>query len=235
MNYDEFRAAFLESLRESGLPTLGPPPHEEVLDLRSAERTLKVHVEPVGRDVGRPFYIAGTISWRWDALQTARTLTTEEDLLREVLGEEDTDVIETERPWLRIDIKLRAGLEHGKSLPLPDAKVWARWSREALGRLEEVERLVSEETTRLTPEGRHAILAWQGDPEITITCNALGQLRLQAVEIRAFQGIDLPRKWGDSEREPDEAPYRQLAHLFKRVKAALYAWGEVMDHLRKPA
>ena len=50
--------------------------------------------------------------------------------------------------------------------------------------------------------------------------------------VNAFQGIDLPRKWNDSEHEPDDDPYEQLRAMFERVRAALYAWGEVMDHLR---
>jgi hypothetical protein len=41
----------------------------------------------------------------------------------------------------------------------------------------------------------------------------------------------LPCKWDDPDRESDDDPHEQLTAIFKRVKAALYAWGEVMDHL----
>lgn len=44
-------------------------------------------------------------------------------------------------------------------------------------------------------------------------------------------GHRLPRSWDDSEREPDEHPHDQLLTMFRRVKAALHAWAEVMDHL----
>jgi hypothetical protein len=231
MNYDEFKAAFLGALTESGLPAVGMVPAAEILDLRSTDRTVTVYVEPIGREIGEPFHVSGAISWRWDALITARTATREEDVLAELLGREDADAVETERPWLRIDIKLRAGLEFGKSIPMPPPSTWAKWSREAIGRLENIERLVSEDVTRETPEGRHAILAWQGDPEIKVTCSPVGGLRLEAISLSAFQVIELPRQWDDPEREPDDDPREQLVAMFRRVKAALYAWGEVMDHL----
>jgi hypothetical protein len=231
VNYDEFKAAFLAALKESKLPTISVAPGEETLNLRSMDRTFTVYVEPMGRQIGGPFHVTGAISWRWDALQTARTATTEEDLLAELLGREEGRDIETERPWLRIDIQLRASLAFGKSIPLPAAKVWEKWSREAIGRLENIERLVTEEVTRETADGRHAVLAWQGDPEIKLTCNPLGGLRLESLSVRAFQGIDLLRRWDDPEREPDEDPYQHLAAMLQRLKAALYAWGEVMDHL----
>jgi hypothetical protein len=231
VNYDEFKSVFMSALRESGLPMIGLTP-EEVLGLRSADRTLTLGVEPIDREIGRPFHIAATISFHWDALQTARTATCEENLIVELLGREGAQDIETERPWLRVDIKLRAGLEWGKGIPMPAPATWAKWSREALGRLETIEPLVSEDVLRETADGRHAILAWQGNPEVKATCNPLGELRLESITVSAFQGIDLPRNWDDSEREPDDDPYDQLKAMFERVRAALYAWGEVMDHLR---
>ena len=231
MNYDEFKTAFIASLKDSGLPIISVAPVEEMLNLRSMDRTCTVYVEPVGRQIGGPFRVTGSISWRWGTLQTARTATTEEDLLTELLGSDEGGEIDTERPRLRVDIQLRAGLPYGKSIPLPDARVWAKWSREALGRLENIERLVTEDVTRETPDGRIAILAWQGDPEVKLACNPNGELRLEAISVRAFQGIDLPRHWDDPERETDEGPYEELTAMFQRLKAALYAWGEVMDHL----
>lgn len=232
VNYDEFKAVFLEALRDSGLPSIGREPATEILDLRSTDRTVTVYVEPIGREIGKPFHVSGEISWRWDALQTARTASTEEDLLYELHGRDDSRELETERPWLRVDIKLRAGLEFGKEIPMPSGSTWAQWAPEAVGRLERIEPLVTTEVTRATDDGDHAVLAWQGDPEIETTCNAQGELRLRSIAIAAFQGIDLPRVWDHSENEPDDHPHEQLRTMFLRVKAALYAWGEVMDHLR---
>ena len=234
MNYNGFKACFLSALRESRLPMIGLEP-KEVLDVGSAERTFTVSVEPIDREIGRPFHIAATLSFRWSALQTARTVTCEGDLLAELLGRDDAEPTETERPWLRVDIKLRAGLEWGKGIAMPAASAWAQWSREALGRLEKIERLVSDDVVREMPDGRHAILAWQGDPEVKASCNPRGELRLEAIMVSAFQGVDLPRVWNDSGREPDDDPYDQLEAMFHRVRAALYAWGEVMDHLRPSA
>ncbi len=233
VDYNEFKRAFLEAVRDSGLPTIGSPPNEETLDLRSMDRTVAVYLEPLDRDIGRPFHVSASASFRWDALQAARTATCEEDLLVELLGREEARDAETERPWIRVDIKLRAGLEWGKGIAMPTAPVWAKWSREALGRLESIERLVSEEVVRETGDGRHAVLAWQGDPELKLVCGPGGELRLEEIRVHAFQGIDLPRKWNDG-REPDEPPHEQLTALFARVRAALHAWGEVMDHLRTP-
>jgi hypothetical protein len=47
VNYDEFKAAFLQALRASGLSTIGRA--AERLDLCSTDRTLTVYVEPVLR------------------------------------------------------------------------------------------------------------------------------------------------------------------------------------------
>ncbi len=81
-----------------------------------------------------------------------------------------------------------------------------------------------------TADGCFAILAWQGDPVIKATCNACGDLKLSSVSVSALQLIDVPRHWDDSEREPDPHPHAQLRALLARTKAALFAWGEVMDH-----
>jgi hypothetical protein len=51
------------------------------------DRTVKFLVGALGQDA-EPFHIGATLSWRWDSLHTARTATTEEDLLTELLGRE---------------------------------------------------------------------------------------------------------------------------------------------------
>src|SRR5688572_5772426 len=51
VNYDELKATFLAALKESGLPAIGATPSEEILDLRSMDRTLTVYVEPMGREM----------------------------------------------------------------------------------------------------------------------------------------------------------------------------------------
>lgn len=230
MHYESFKETFLRALANSRLPMIGLSADESI-DLRSMERCFKVYVEPVGREIGDRVHVAATISWRWSALHTARTVTPEESVVAEVLGREDADDIGTEPPTLRIDIGLRAGFDSGRAIAMPSPTTWGKWSREASSRLETVERLVPQETVQDLPDGRLAVLGWQGEPELDVTCDELGRLRLQAVRVDAFQLLDLPRNFSDSSREPDSGPEVQLDILFRRVKAAVYAWGEVMDHL----
>ena len=229
MRYEEFKSAFLAALRDSGLRTIGVPPNEEILDLRTTGRAVTVYVEPVGHETSAPFHISGAISWRWDALQTARTATTEEDMLTTLFGREHPDR-QTECPWLRVDIELRAGLDHSKPIAMPSRGAWFEWRREALARLQTVECLVDEDSMDL-PDEEFAILAWLGEPEIEATCNEAGELLLKSVRVSAFQIVGVPRTWDDLDRPPDDDPYPQLNAMFLRVKAALHAWREVMDHL----
>ena len=72
-----------------------------------------------------PFTATTTFAWRWTALHTARTVTTEEDLLAEVLGRDHATRSHTRRPYLRLDIGLRATLPGGAPLALPSPAVWA--------------------------------------------------------------------------------------------------------------
>lgn len=232
MRYEEFKAAWDEALRESRLPIFGTG--EETLDLRSMDRRCQVYVEPFGGQQVVPFHVTATLSWRWRAELTARAATTEEDLLRSLLGRDDAEEIETEQPWLRVDITLTVHAPHGKPLPLPAKSVWAQWVREAMGRLERIEPIIPEENVRETEDGRLAILAWRGEPEVKTICTAEGELKLESVELAAWQAIQLPRQWSGSDREPDEHPHRQLREMFARVRAALHAWMEVMDHLLPP-
>ncbi|WP_159397605.1 hypothetical protein [Sorangium cellulosum] len=81
-------------------------------------------------------------------------------------------------------------------------------------------------------DGSVAILAWQDDPSVRLVCGPAGELRLHAIELSAWQAIDLPRRWDDPDRERDEPPYAQLAALLARVRSSLFAWMEVLDHLR---
>ena len=231
MRYDEFKSMFVAALRHSGLTTIGPPPSDEVLDLRTTDRTVTVYVEPPGRDMGGPFHISGAISWRWDALQQARTATTEEDMLTELFGREDALGQETVHPRLRVDITLRASLEYGKPIAMPSRAAWSEWRREALARLQTVERLVDDDVMLDMSDDELAVLAWLGEPEIKGTCNEAGDLLLESLSVSAFHMVGVPRTWDDPDRQLDDDPYEQLSAMFLRVKAALHAWREVMDHL----
>jgi hypothetical protein len=234
MTYQEFKAAWVGALRESGLPLLSANDGVETLDVRSLSRTFETFVEPLGGQEAEPFHVAASLSWRWDALATARSVTTEEDMLTEVLGRERVwgHTPKSERSVLRVDVSLRASLPYGKAIPMPAPSVWTKWAREALGRLERIEPLVPEKTTREGRDGRVEILAWQGDPIAKVICGAGGELSLDSVEIAAMQLIELPRRWGDTDRKQDEHPAGQIHDLFARVRAALHAWMQAVDHLR---
>lgn len=40
-----------------------------------------------------------------------------------------------------------------------------------------------------------------------------------------------PRAWDDPERERDGDPHEQITTMFERLRVALSAWGEAVDHL----
>lgn len=231
MTYDEFKQAWSRALHDSGLPHVGAREGKETLDLRSMDRTFESYVEPLGGQDAGPFHVAATLSWRWDSFLTARTATTEEDMLSELIGREKAHEVQTEPSWLRVDVKLHASLLHGKPIPMPAPSVWAKWTREVRGRLEKFEPLVPEEGVREGRDGRLEILAWQEEPVAKVVCGAGGELKLQQIKLSAGQVIELPRRWDDSAREADEHPARQLQELFERLRPALHAWMEVMDHL----
>lgn len=232
MRYEEFRLAWDDALRESKLGMIGLW-GEETLNLRTTSRSYEVHVEPFGGQDAEPFFVAGTLSFKWKALNTARTVTREEDMLTELFGRESAYDLKTEQPWLRIDIKLNASLPYGKPLPMPSKGAWSAWVRETMGRLEDVEPLTPAEKVRENEEGNLEVLAWQGEPVVKATCGPDGQLHLEAVSISALQAIRTPRLFDDPDKEPDEPVYGQLQELFHRVRASLLAWMQALDHLKK--
>lgn len=230
MTYEEFTQTWIWALRESGLPIIGPEPLNETIDLRHMDRTVESFVE--GRQDCPPFHVSAAFKFRWDALHTARTATTEEDLLGQLLDRDNVRRVRTEHPWLRVDVTLRASLMLGQAIPMPSPSIWTKWAREAIGRLERIEPVVPAEVAREGRGGRLEILAWQGEPEASVLVAPDGTLKLDGIELSSWQAIQLPRKWDDSSRKPDERPEKALVAMFARVKAALHAWMEVMDHLR---
>lgn len=230
MNYEQFKDLWTWALRESGLPLFVGEPLRETLDLRSTDRKcqsfLHVHSAPA-----TAFSVSAELGFRWDALQTARTNTSEGDLIRELFGTDRSQYPRTELPWLRVDVILRASTLWGKEIPLPSAEVWRSWAREAVGRLENVEPLLPIEQVRENRKGMLEILAWKSDPELNVLCKPDGTLVLRGVEIAAGQVINLPRKWDDDSRKQDKGPHDQLAALLRRLKASLQLWTVALDHL----
>ena len=232
MRYEEFRAAWDSTLRESKLGMIGLR-GEETLNTRTMDRVYEVHVEPFGGQDAEPFFVTATLSFRWDALNTARTAAREEDMLTELFGRESAYELETERPWLRIDIQLKASLPWGKPLLMPSKAAWSMWIHETMGRLETVEPLTPDEKVRENEEGSLEVLAWQGAPEARVSCTAEGDLLLESVSISAMQTMRTPRIFDDPDKEPDEPVYGQLLEMFHRVRASLLAWMQALDHLKR--
>lgn len=229
MTYEEFRSAFLRSMRESGPPGVGF--QAEKLDPVTLDRTFSTFMEPVGGQRSKPFHATAAISWRWSALQTHRGMLPEEDTLHELLGDVGDDIEACGSRVLRVDIKLSATTMVGQAVPMPSTAKWAEWTRETLGRLESGEALLPEDDVEETDDGRLAILAWRGDPRIEADCSPSGDIRLHAVKLDAFQLLNLPRNLDDPDRDGGEGPAAQLDAMFARVKASLYAWMDALDHL----
>lgn len=228
MRYEDFKATWTRAQQECGLPTIGWA--TESMDLGSMDRRYSVGLLPHGGQDSEPFHVTAALEFRWDALQTARTHTTEEDMLTELFGREEAQGLDTEQPWLRVDVKLHATLEYGKAIPLPAKSALREWAREVTARLERIEPLLPEEIVKEAPSGALEVRGWKGDPELHVTCDAEGALKLEGVELEGWQAILLPRHWDDHERSDDE-PDEQLAAMFARLKLAMRAWMESVDHL----
>lgn len=227
MNYERFRTAWDQALREARMWSYLLPPTETV-DLHHMSRTYQVYAHLGLSQEVKPFHVSARLSWTWDALQAARTSTTEEDALMLFLGDERRRE-DTEQPRLRVDVTLSAGLRWGSALPLPEAATWRNWLADVTERMESL--------LSTAWEGRDqapAILAWRGEPEAEVQPGADGQLYLKGVKLSAWEGIDLPRQWDHPEREPDEDPYDQLLEFVERVWEAMQEWNRSLPHLLPP-
>ena len=229
MTYEDFKATWVQAVR-SALPLAGVEPVEESLELRSMDRVVRSFVEPHGGQHARPFHVSAELGFRWDALQTARTATTEEDRVAALFGRERQRP-RTAHPWLRVDVTLRAATAWGQEVVLPPAPAWQRWARETLGRLETIEPVLPSETVREGRNGLPEILAWQSEPELQVLCGPAGELKLRGVEVATWQAIELPRRWDDPHRRPDQRPDAQLEAMLRRLRVAMDAWMEALDHL----
>jgi hypothetical protein len=230
VNYDEFKHAWITALRGSGLLVFGVDPVQESLELHSLDRRVVSVVEV--HPQREPFTITAQLSCRWDALNTARTATTEEDMLAELLGRDHSTRSRTARPWLRVDIALRASLPLRQPLPMPSRPMWAAWTRDVMETLETRAPLIPVDTVREARRGELEILGTMDEPEAEIECKRDGDTGLAAVSIEAWQAIELARKWSDSSRRPDKGVHEQLDAMFARIRAALRAWAELTIHLR---
>ena len=227
MNYDQFRAIWHEALEVAGLLPFPPFPSETV-ELRWMSREYSINVSLRSVQRAGPFHIIARLSWKWDAALSARTATTEEDLLVEVLGEDGYYLV-TEQPWLRVDVTLRAMLPMDSPLPMPDADAWSRWAAEVTTRLAPCLPIMGMDESEIEPD----TLSWRGEPTARLQCDSDGQLYLTRVELSAWQGIDLPRQWDNPDRTPDDWPDVQLADFAGRLHQALQEWEKCLERLHR--
>jgi hypothetical protein len=122
VRYDEFRNSLLLALREADLYSSWDR-LTETIDLDTMSRTWKSSFGSGPKKEVEPFHVYGMASFRWDPLDSARTHTTEEDVVTELFGRDD-ELPETMQRTLRTDIVLHA------KLPLDSSTTHA--GREAL-------------------------------------------------------------------------------------------------------
>ena len=226
MDYDAFRALWHEALTQAG-PVSVPFWPTETIDLRHMDRAYKVYMPMHHRNQTGPFHVTIELSWRWDALQSARTATTEEDLLVALLGEDEHD-LDTERRWVRVDVTLHATLPADAPLPMPDAAMWRHWMVRVM---HEMDLLLPPDLPEVRWERGEVPLFWQGNPVARLQCRLDGQLYLTGVELPAWQGIELPRQWDSPERPQDEGTEVQLDSFCEWVRESLKVWEENLRYL----
>lgn len=226
MNYSTSKTLFTHALSEAGLLDPAARPRE-TMDLNTMDRGYSIRLGLGAHQSAEPFTVTCKLRWRWSALLSARTASTEEDLLTELHGRDEAADMDTERPWLRVEVMLFASLPWGESSPLPSKATWKRFVAE-----------VSEKVAPLFPveqvefnEGT-AVLGWCGEPVAKVQCETGGELLLSSVELDAWQSVLLPRKWDDPDRKPDPDPAEELVALAGRLREAMMAWGEAVKVLR---
>jgi hypothetical protein len=171
MDYADFRKIWDAALENSGLVWEKVSPEEQI-DAHSMDRIYKVVLlQRYRASVPYPFYITVELNWRWDALLSARFATTEEDWLTEFFGCKHPE--HTEPPLLRIDIRLRAGVQGDGFYPLPGKAAWRDWSAQVTSLVAPHFPLVASDD----PE-KPAVFSWLGEPEIEVSCSSSGQLYL---------------------------------------------------------
>jgi hypothetical protein len=129
MRYDEFRDRWQAALHAAAVLSYQDRP-QETIDVSTTGRRWRFHTLP--RSV-EPFSVSASISFRWDAFQSARSYTREEDLLTELLGRRAR--WSTQRRLVRVDIKrgrVRPAFGRRSGHVAPQRALAARQSTEGL-------------------------------------------------------------------------------------------------------
>jgi hypothetical protein len=168
VRYDEFRNSLLLALREADLYSSWDR-LTETIDLDTMSRTWKSSFGSGPKKEVEPFHVYGMASFRWDPLDSARTHTTEEDVVTELFGRDD-ELPETMQRTLRTDIVLHAKLPLDSSTLMPDGKLWRSWS----ARVDE----------RLSPFLPREVARLRGDPVIAMGMARNGRSRVSVLPRR---------------------------------------------------
>jgi hypothetical protein len=217
MDYQEFINLWLEALGQAHFPFLHLLRPTETIDIHSMVRTYSCYLWWSEKPETKAFNVTTEISWVWDYLLSARFATTEEDMLMQIYG--DFGIHEdTEPPWLRIDMALRASISLDQRFPLPLLENWQRWVKKVILELEPF--LPGEYNSE---DGNQDTLGWHGIPEAVITFDTQGRTFLKSVSLRSWQGINLPRQW-DGPDKVDPHPGERLYHFATNIKQAFEIW-----------
>ncbi|MBI9046276.1 MAG: hypothetical protein JEZ06_17410 [Anaerolineaceae bacterium] len=220
MKYSTFRNIWDDSLRSARFQ-LSNNIASETINIETTDREYQSYMH-IGQAHG--FHTSIYFNWIWDALLSARFVSTEEDMLMQIFGDfgihEDTDT-----PTLRVDYSLSATVPGDQYLPISLQDCWQKWAN----------RIKNEVVPLMTYDdlGETFPVSICNEPEIKAICSNSGQFYLSGVSLSAFRLITLPRNWDDSDRhiEPDSS--KQLLELFQRLSQAVALWQESLETLQK--
>lgn len=214
MRYDEFRDRWLAALHEAGFAFFHSSP-EETIDLSTTTRRWRAYRLPTPVE---PLHAGAMLSFSWDSLDSARSRSTEEDLLTELLGRRRGRVA-TKQRLVRVDAKFHAALTYGSTAALPPGDLWGPW----VASMEE--RLDAALAARRTRRQATQVPPWRGELEIDARCSADGTFLFHGMSLPAFEMIVIPRVWDDPKRRDKEASAdRQIDGLARRFREGTEAW-----------
>lgn len=225
MRYDEFRDALVDALADAGY-AVRPSSITETLDLRSTAREWKALLDFGPRRTDEPFYVSQRVGFAWSPVESARTYTTEDDLLHELFGG-DEDLPETLPRHLRVDMVLHASLPWGSRTGMPSASHWRSWSCSV------DERMADLLPTQAPMQGERPVIvmAWRGTVEVAACSADDGGLCMSAVSLPTWQAVVPPRIRDGSDDQVEGDIGRQLESLTKRYREALDEWAGCVAEL----
>ncbi len=223
MRYETFRDRLEEALQNAGVAFLDLS-RKETIELACLSRTYEITVGLDDHQRMRPFFVTAKLGFCWNPFQSARSYTTEEDLVVELFGRKR--LASTRARWQRVDMTFLARLPYGSKVLTPDSRVLSTW-RKSIGKL--LARLVSVEAAK--DEDHQPIAAgWRGEVEVREVCSHDGSLVLEGFEIAAFQIVNPPRA-SDNPDKRDHDVSRQLEQLARRFQTAFGGWMDRVGEL----